>query len=158
MKSSNWIESLIKIANSAEAAGRVGAASYVVGVLLEEAPPPKLLLSEATVHRPRRGKIFVATFWGPNGKQVWKTTGSTNRREALRLAQSWERQARLKRSKKAPHAQVFRLPAIRTQQEVAELMKLSVRSVAQAEKDALDRLRHDPELLQLWAEYRAGNH
>ncbi len=157
MKSSNWIESLIKIVNSAVAPGLVGAASCLVALLLEELAPPKPFLPEATVHLPARGKIFVATFWGANGKQVWRSTGSRNRREALRIAQSWERQARLERSKKAPHAPVFRLPAIRTQEEVARLMRLSVRSVAQAEKEALDRLRHDPELLQLWAEYRGGS-
>ncbi len=157
MENSKWIESLIKIVNSAVAPSLVGAASCLVTLLLEELAPLKPFLPEATVHLPARGKIFVAAFWGPDGKQVWRSTGSKNRREALRIAQSWERQARIGRSKKAPHAPVFRLPAIRTQQQVAELMKLSVRSVAQAEKEALDRLRHNPELLQLWAEYRGGN-
>ncbi len=157
MKSSNWIESLIKIVNSAVAPGLVGAASCLVALLLEELAAPKPFLPEATVHRPARGKIFVATFWGADGRQIWRSTGSKDRREALRIAKGWEKQARIERAKKAPHAPAFRLPAIRTQEEVAELMKLSVRSVAQAEKEALDRLRQDPELLQLWAEYRGGN-
>src|SRR6266403_3821267 len=75
------------------------AVKKIVHILLADEPVPEAPLSEASVHLPRRGSIWMATFTGPAGGQVWRSTGSTDRGQALMLARYWEAQARAQRAK-----------------------------------------------------------
>src|SRR5438552_14677522 len=69
------------------------------------------LLFEATVRRPPRSRRWVAVFTGPEpGKQVWRTTGLTNRDAAMALARKWEAEARRDR---ATSGVLTRKPTIR---------------------------------------------
>src|SRR5258706_2542316 len=70
-------------------------AGYLVRVLLDEGPLPKSPVCEASVYLPRRGRIWVATFTGPQGGQTWRSTGRTNRDQAMIFARRWEAQARV---------------------------------------------------------------
>jgi len=137
------------------------AASQIIRALLEEEfKPPSLC--EASVHRPRRGRIWVAYFTGPNGGQVSKSTGQTDRDQALRLAQEWEAEAQAQRAKQSPltkrrshrlvHAGSSAGGGL-SQREVAIIMNMSERSVREIERRALWKLRHHPLLQELWDEY-----
>src|SRR5437667_3627152 len=70
------------------------AAIALVEMLLDDEPLGEPPLCEASVHRPRRSRVWVATFTGPRGGQVWKSTGLMDRDQALLLAKSWEAEAR----------------------------------------------------------------
>src|SRR5437867_1426312 len=75
-------------------------------------------LSEATVRRPPRSRRWVAVFTGPEpGKQVWRSTGLTNRDAALALARQWEADARRER---AASASLTRKPIIRVRRGSGE--------------------------------------
>src|SRR5258708_7515217 len=78
------------------ASGR-DAAVVIVNRLLADEPLARTALAEATVHRPRRSRVWVATFTGPTGGQVWRTTRLFDREQALVLAKSWEAKARAQR-------------------------------------------------------------
>jgi len=136
-------------------------AKDIVEILLDGAH-----LCEATVHRPRRGSIWVATYTGAAGGQVWRSTGLTDRAEALLLARRWEAQARAERAKAG---RSIRKPALRvrhsgsssgagllTQDEVALLLNISERAVRKAEHSALAKLRRHPLLRHVWEEYLTG--
>lgn len=138
----------------------------LVARLLEEEPPADTLLLEASVHLPRRSKIFVATFTGPNGGQIWKTTGLTDYHQALQLARRWEAEAAAQRrelgrtpgkpgTRVAP-ASARTATAALTQQEVAKLLNMSERGVRAAERRAFEKLRNHPLLRELWKNYLAG--
>ena len=73
-------------------------ASQIVTELLGEDHWVQQILGEATVHLPTRGKIWVASFYGPKGQQ-WKSTGSTDKTTALRIAQALEAAARAQSAK-----------------------------------------------------------
>jgi hypothetical protein len=75
------------------------AATIIVDALLCDELLGETAVFEATVHLPKRGKIYLATFTGPAGGQVWRTTGLSDRRQALTLAKRWEAQARAQRLK-----------------------------------------------------------
>ena len=52
-------------------------------------------LVEATVRRPPRGTRWIAVYTGVEpGKQVWRSTGLTDRAAALAQAKEWELGAR----------------------------------------------------------------
>src|SRR5258708_5144720 len=72
-------------------------ATTIVKTLLGEEPLSEDPVCEATVHRPKRSKVWVATFTGPTGGQVWRTTHISNREQALLLAKHWEAEARAHR-------------------------------------------------------------
>jgi hypothetical protein len=59
-------------------------AQTIVAMLLEEP------LCEASVHRPKRGQVWVATFTGPAGGQIWRSTGLTDYDQAFVVAKQWE--------------------------------------------------------------------
>src|SRR5437016_2062856 len=100
-------------------------------------------LSEASVHRPTRSRVWVATFTGPEGGQVWRSTGLTDRAQALLVARQWEAEARAQRANMGLSVRkpVLRVQhsksggAIRlTQREVAQLLRISERSVREIER------------------------
>ncbi len=137
------------------------AARHIVTVLLEEEPQSEFSIMEVTVYRPRRSTIWVATFTGPMGGQIWRTTGVANRAEALRLAKQWEQEARIKRAQMG----IARKLGIRvrssdptaalglSQKEVARILHMSERAVRAVEARAFRKLRRHPALRQLWREY-----
>ena len=144
-------------------------AEHVVECLLD---PDSLscleaLVSEASVHLPSRGGIWVATFTGETGRQVWKSTGQRERTAALALAQEWEREAHAKRAIAGPpprketvrvrSGSPERQGGLLSQKEVATLLKISERAVRSIERRALEKLRRHPALRQFWQEWTGGN-
>jgi hypothetical protein len=137
-------------------------AASIVSALLGEEP-----LAEATVHLPRRGRIWVASFTGPSGGQIWKSTGITDREQALLVAKRWEAEARAQRlsvgrTRRKPIWRVRRQQpgsapsGLLTQKEVALLLNMSERGVREVERRALQKLRSHPLLRQAWQEYLIG--
>ncbi len=121
-------------------------------------------LIEASVHRPARGKRWIASFRNQEGQQQWKSTGLTDRSAALILAKEWE--AAATRLCMAAAAEGFDSCGGRnrqgdtgliTQREVALLMKISERAVRNIERRAIDKLRRNPTLKQLWREWSRGD-
>jgi hypothetical protein len=121
---------------------------------------------EASVHLPRRGKLYVASFRDENGRQRWKATGLADRRAALIVAQEWEAEARRRRAAQVPQQSKALIRVRRgsgtgergqfTQKEVAFLLGLSERAIREIEKRAVEKLRRHPALRQLWREYQTG--
>jgi Sigma-70, region 4 len=117
-------------------------------------------LIEASVHRPNRGRVWVASFRDETGRQRWRSTGQTDRRAAWIVAQEWERAARQRRS---GQEELAGEPDIRgwrgrstgglTQREVALILCLSERAVREIEGRAMDKLRRHPALRALWREW-----
>src|SRR5439155_11713742 len=56
-------------------------------------------ITEASVHRPARSLVWVATFTGPDGGQIWRSTHLTDRAQALLVARRWEKEARGERAR-----------------------------------------------------------
>lgn len=142
-----------------------GAARRVVRRLLDETDVAKVPVCEASVHRPTRSRVYVASFTGPAGGQVWKSTGLTDRNQALRVARRWAAQARIQRAAAGGNVAKPRLRAGRgvpgtggllTQREVAIVLKLSERAVREIEHRALQKLFNHPALRQAWRQYLAG--
>jgi hypothetical protein len=139
-----------------------------VAWLLEDDLPANSPVEEASVVRPRRGKIFIAAFTGSGGGQVWRSTGQTDYEAALKIARQWEAEARAKRArqprtKNKPRTRVGPTTAGTgaaglgmTQREVAELLKMSERGVREVERRAFEKLRRHPLLRQLWKQYLSG--
>jgi Sigma-70, region 4 len=139
----------------------------IVTVLIEtESPLCARRLIEATVHLPTRSRRWVATFRDGTGRQVWRATGSRNRRNALALAKQWEREAKLK---SAAQGAPLRKPTIRvrhgsgerelglmSQAEVAAVLRISERAVREIERRAFDKLRRHPGLRGFWREHTTG--
>jgi hypothetical protein len=123
-------------------------------------------LIEASVHLPHRGTLWVATYRDPSGRQLWRTTGSRDRKTALALADQWEAEAKQRR---AAQGALPRKPTIRvrpgsaerelgllTQREVGVIMQISERAVREIERRAFDKLRRHPALKGLWQEWATG--
>lgn len=134
--------------------------------LLSSVPWP--WLAEASVRRPPRSRIWVAVYTGATpGTQVVRSTGHTNRVTALMLAKKWEAEARRERAERSrsraqPSTRGRRFSSRAggvslTQKEVAALLKMSERGVRAVERRALEKLRKDPRLRQLWLQYLAGD-
>jgi hypothetical protein len=47
------------------------------------------LIHQASIHLPRRGRIWVAAFRDEHGNPVWKATGLTDREAAQAMADAW---------------------------------------------------------------------
>jgi len=142
-----------------------GVATRIVKILLEQKPMTQRVLSEASLSRPRRGKIWIASFTGPTGGQTFKSTGLVQREQALELARTWEKEARAQRAKlgrmiRKPFVRVARseagIGAGLTQREVAEILHMSERGVREVERRALRKLLNHPLLRQIWQLYLAG--
>ena len=141
-------------------------AENIVGALLGDKPQAQLPISEASVHRPPRGSIWIATFTGPVGGQVWRSTGLTDRDQALLVAKKWEAEARAERARVGRTAQK---PIVRvrrsgpftgtgplTQKEVAILLGMSERGVREVERRAFRKIRNHPLMRQVWQKFMAG--
>lgn len=122
---------------------------------------------EASVYLPRRGKRWIASFTGAEpGKQEWKSTGLTDREQALERAREWEAQARQVR---AAFQLGPRKPFVRTrskaaeeitralerheplsQKDIALILGISERAVRAIEHRAFAKLRKHPLLRQVW--------
>ena len=123
------------------------------------------ILGEASVHRPRRGRVWVASFTGPFGGQEWKTTGRGDHAAALLIAKEFEAAARAQRAKSGSAGRRQRIRNRQspgrsggglTQQQVASLLGLSVRGVRAIERRALRKPSPHPRLPAIGREYLAG--
>ncbi len=143
------------------------AAATIVSTLLGEEPLAGAPVCEASVHLPRNGRIWVASFTGAEGGQVWRSTGLTDHNHALLLARHWEAKARaqrlsLGRARSTPFLRVRReepgtaKSGLLTQKEVAQLLKMSERGVRVVERRAFEKLRQHPILRQAWQQFLAG--
>ena len=140
------------------------AATLADKLLADEEPASPIY--EASVHRSPRSRVWVATYTGPAGGQVWRSTGLLDRERALLLARFWEAQARSQREKltRRPIKPVLRVRRSEpspgrgplTQKEVARLLSMSVRGVREIEHRALRKLRSHPLLKQFWQRYLEG--
>jgi hypothetical protein len=112
-------------------------AEEIVRMLLEADGPLHIyaLIDEASVHLPRRGKRWVATFRDETGNQVWKATGQRDRTAAQAIADAW---------------------AWPLYPETAAIMRISERSVRQLQKSAFTKLRNHPALKEFWREWQSG--
>ena len=139
----------------------------LVEILIEsDKPASARSLIEASVHRPKRGTRWMATFRDGSGRQLWQRTGLTDHRAALALAIEWEEEARRKRAaqdapQKKPTIRVRRgsgksEPGLFTQREVAAFLQISERAVREIERRAIDKLRRHPALRRLWREWQTG--
>jgi hypothetical protein len=128
----------------------------LIGILLEEDDPPATwALIEASVHLGTRSKTFTASFRGPDGEPIWRSTGLTDREKALALARQWEKEVAPKvRQPKQPvgHLKAGGL----THQEIASILRVSERTVRKDEKSAMRKLRNHPALRQIWKEWLGG--
>jgi hypothetical protein len=139
-------------------------AEEIVKTLLEEYEPEmQTPLLEASVHLPPRSRFWVATFSGSEpGKQVWKSTGLTDRSEALLMAKKWETEARVQRAAwrglKKPSVRIQHpsQSAGLTQKEVAVLLHMSERGVREVERRAFKKLRNHPLLKEIWRQHLTG--
>jgi len=139
----------------------------IVRFLLADEFLAEASIVEASVHLPRRSRVWVAAFTGPSGGQVWRSTGLTDRAQALALAKQWEAEARAQRFSLG---RTLRKPILRvrrqapgttpsgplTQKEVALLLNLSERGVREIERRAFEKLRQHPLLRQVWQQYLDG--
>jgi hypothetical protein len=140
-------------------------AAEIVNRLLEEQPVGGVPVFEASVHRSNRSRIWNAVFTGPTGGQVWKSTGLTDRDQALVVARKWESEAREQRARLG---HTVRRPVWRvsrsepdsgtglTQKEVALLLNLSERAVREIEHRALRKIRSHPLMREVWRQYLNG--
>ena len=139
------------------------AAQQIVPILLGEEPVSESHLLEASVHRPKRSRVWQAAFTASTGGQTWRSTGLTNRHQALRVARKWEDEARAERARlggtvKKPVWRVCR-PASDTgagpltQRETALLLGMSERAVREAERRAIQKLRNHPQMREIWQDY-----
>ena len=159
--SSGLDESFSQTPNSAAGGATAG---RIVEALLDHRPLPQAWLLEASVHQSRRSSIYVATFTGPEGGQTWRSTGSTDYDQALRVARRWEREARAQRARmrrspgnpfqSAAGKALRKGLALMTQREVAKLLNMSERGVREVERRALAKLRNHPALKELWRDHR----
>jgi hypothetical protein len=134
-------------------------------VLLGENVLSKAILLEASVHRSRGSQIFAATFTGPEGGQVWRTTGLTDHDQALVLARHWEAEARAQRNSlgRTPSKPGTRVRHSQTgtrigfsQKEVAQILNLTERGVRAIERRALRKLFNHPRLKEIWNLFLSG--
>lgn len=120
---------------------------------------------EATIHRPPRSRNWVATFTGLEGGQVWKSTGLSDRTQALLIARKWEAEARAQRirnsfsGKDRAKRTSTRLDVgepLLTQRDVALLLGMSERGVRAVERRAMRKLRQHPVLRKTWEQFLSG--
>ena len=139
------------------------AAQQIVHILLGEERVAESRLSEASVHRPKRSRVWQAAFTAATGGQTWKSTGLTNRHQALLLAKNWEGEARAERARlggpvKKPVWRVRRQASGTgtgplTQSETALFLGMNERAVRAAEHRALQKLRQHPLMREIWQDY-----
>lgn len=134
-------------------------AMHLIEVLLKaDAILRARYLLEASVHLPRRGTRWMATFRDETGSQVWKATGLTDRNAVQAIADELEAQVKRKRAarggqqRERPQSGITK-PGQLTQREVALILGISERGVRAIEKRAFEKLRKHPALKALWREW-----
>jgi hypothetical protein len=133
------------------------AASRIASFLLHESPLADVMVCEASVHRGKRSLVWVASFTGPAGGQIWRSTGLTNRTQALLLARRWEMTARAQRSLSGRRSRAYATGVEGlSQREVAILLGISERAVRLVERRAFQKLFSHPALRRIWRQYLAG--
>jgi hypothetical protein len=114
-------------------------------------------LLEATVRRPPRSSVYVATFTAAHGGQITRSTGQRGFDAAMELAKRWEAAARREREAAKSAGGVTpitgQLSLGLTQREVAMLMDLSERAVRSIERRAIRKLSRHPLVKAIWREY-----
>ena len=118
----------------------------IVNRLLEEQSVGVVPVTEASVHRPKRSRIWQAVFTSASGGQEWKSTGLTDRAQALLVARKWEAEAREQR------ARMGHTP----RRPVAMLLGISERAVREIEHRALRKIRSHPLMREVWRQYLNG--
>ncbi len=153
---------LIRVGNRRMA--RAQAARLVHGMLDGE-DLGQQVFSEASVHKPRRGKIWVASYTGPDGGQLWKTTGTEDYSAAVVIAREFEAVARAQRAQSGsagPKRRIWNRQSPGgtgsglTQREVAVMLKISERAARELERRAIRKLAQHPQLREIWRQYLAG--
>ena len=136
-------------------------AQKIVEFVIADDVPVGTWVYEASVHRSPGSRVWQATFAGPEGGQIWKSTGLTNKQQALLVARRWAAQARAQRERLAWKS---RKPIVRaghaglglSQKEIGLLLKISERAVRQIERRAIEKIKRDPQLYHVWQKYLAG--
>lgn len=140
-------------------------ATDIVDILLGK-PGFETPVTEVSLNR-HNTKVWTATFTGPYpGQQLSRSTGVTDRSQALAIAQRFEAEAKAQR---AAFGHRFRKPTVRvrrrkdsgppeqlTQREVATILSISVRAVRAAEYRAFLKLRRHPLLRKIWQQHLTG--
>ena len=144
----------------------MSATTIVQALRRDDQCPSAREIIEASVHRPRRGRLYVASYRDETGRQRWQRTGLSDRKAALILAQELEAAARRKRrlGPKQPQKALVRVTAsggmgnegLFTQREVAALLRISERAVRNIERQAIEKLRRHPDLRAIWQEWVKG--
>lgn len=129
-------------------------------------PPSARALIEASVHLSTRGKRFNASFRDATGRQVWRSTGLTDRDAALALARAWEKQAQIRRIAQGakPKKPTIRIrpgssesaSGLLSQAEVGLILGLSERGIREIERRAFHKLLNHPVLRRFWREWKTG--
>ena len=139
----------------------------IVEILIQaDGPVSARHLVEVSVHLPRRGTRWIASFRDETGRHVWRSTGLREREPALALGKRWEADAKQKRAAQGavptrltirvrPGSTVKGLGGF-SQQEVAAIMRISRRTVREIERTALAKLRNHPALQDFWREWQTG--
>jgi DNA-binding XRE family transcriptional regulator len=126
-------------------------------ILNEEVGLARADLAEASVRRPPRSSVYVATFTAAHGGQITRSTGQRDYDAAMEVAREWEAAARREReaAKAAGQGSVSRrrLACGLSQAQVAALMDLSERAVRAIEQRAIEKLKRHPLLKGIWKEY-----
>jgi hypothetical protein len=132
-------------------------------LITADVPISARALIEASVHMPKRGTRWVASYRDATGRQIWRTTGLTDREAATALARRWEQQAKStcavqgspskKLALRVRPGSSEQILGLLTQQQVAKRLGLSTRYVRQLERRALQKLRRDPSLKAFWREW-----
>src|SRR5262249_8626305 len=100
------------------------------------------------------------------GGQVWRSTGLTDREQALLVAKKWEREARAERAKlglsprkpamRVRHTAPFTGSGPLSQREVALLLNISERAVKVIERRANQKWRNQPVLREVCQQFLSG--
>ena len=139
----------------------------IVRMLIEtDSPVSARRLVEVSIHLPRRGTRWIATFRDETGRQVWRTTGMRGRKAALAQGQRWEQEEKRKRAAQGalPRKPIMRVRrgsgerelGLLSQAEVAAFLHISERAVRDIERRAFDKIRRHPGLRAFWSEWLAG--
>jgi hypothetical protein len=118
-------------------------------ILESEVGNPRPDLAEASVRRPPRSTVYVATYTGPHGGQVARSTGLRDRDAALEVARRWEAEAKAERQGSVSRRG---MACGLSQAQVAALMNLSERAVRAIEQRAIEKLKRHPMIRAIWKE------
>jgi hypothetical protein len=123
-------------------------------------------LLEASVHLPRRGTRWMASYRDEAGRQVWKATGQRDRTAAQAIADELEAEAKRKRDAQGAQPKE---PSVRvrvgsgesalglfTVAETAAIMRVSKRTIAKLQRSAFTKMRNHPALKEFWREWQTG--